>query len=266
MVRLLFTLRFARALVLTNLKAATALRGAFLLKVAFMMLNNVVFFVFWYVLFAKVPSIRGWRIGDMELLFGISATSFGLVQGFAGGVTHLGRLIDDGELDSLLTQPKPILLYALGSRSQPSGFGDSISGVGFLLASGYLSWSRAPVILLAVAAASITFVACGTIFFSVAFWVPRSATLSRQLWELLVTFSLYPESIFGGPLRLVLFTVFPAAFVGFLPVRVVREPTWANVALLGAGALVHLVVALVTFDRGRRRYSSGSRFSTVGSA
>lgn len=222
MVRLLFTLRFARALVLTNLKSAMALRGAFLLKVAFMMLNNVVFFVFWYVLFAKVPSIRGWRVGEMELLFGIT-TSYGLVQGFAGGVAHLSRLIDDGELDSLLTQPKPTLLYALGSRSQPSGFGDSISGVGFLLASGYVSWSRAPVILLAVAAASITFVACGTIFFSVAFWARRSATLSRQLWELLVTFSLYPESIFGGPLRLVLFTVFPAAFVGFLPVRVVRE-------------------------------------------
>jgi len=36
------------------------------------------------------------------------------------------------------------------------------------------------------------------------------------LWELLITFSLYPEPLFGGALRLALFAVLPAAFVGYI--------------------------------------------------
>lgn len=258
------TLVFARALIATNLKASAALRGAFLMNVAFMALNNATFFVFWWVLFDKVPAIRGWQIGDVELLFGICATSVGLVQGFAGGVTHLGRFIDDGELDTLLTQPKPPLLYALGSRSQASGFGDTLSGLGFLAVSRHLTWSSAPRVLLAVIAAGVTFVACGILFQSVAFWAPRTTNLSRQLWELLITFSVYPETLFGGPLRVVLFTVLPAGFVGYLPARVVREPTLANVAVMCAGAAAYLMVAIWVFGRGLRRYASGSRFSTFG--
>ena len=39
-------LRFARALLATNLKATLMLRGAFVVQVVFMALNNLTFFVF----------------------------------------------------------------------------------------------------------------------------------------------------------------------------------------------------------------------------
>lgn len=90
------TLRFASALLGTSLKAACALRGTFLLSMLFMALNNAIFFVFWWVLFERVPSIRGYGINDVELLFGITAASFGLMQACAGGLGQLSRLIDDG--------------------------------------------------------------------------------------------------------------------------------------------------------------------------
>ena len=38
------TLRFLRALLVTNFKASAALRGAFLLQAGFMALNNFIFF------------------------------------------------------------------------------------------------------------------------------------------------------------------------------------------------------------------------------
>ena len=44
------SLSFTRALVTTNLKAALALRGAFVIQVVFMALNNLTFFVFWWAL------------------------------------------------------------------------------------------------------------------------------------------------------------------------------------------------------------------------
>ena len=63
---------FAKALFGTNLRAVLAQRGAFAIQALFMMLNNVVFFVFWWVLFRNVPEVRGWRLSDVEVLFGIA--------------------------------------------------------------------------------------------------------------------------------------------------------------------------------------------------
>ena len=81
--------RFTRALFTTNLNAALALRGAFVMQTVFMMLNNIVFFVFWWVLLRRVPHLRGWQLSDVEVLFGITATSFGLVVAVTGGVRQL---------------------------------------------------------------------------------------------------------------------------------------------------------------------------------
>ena len=255
---------FTRALVATNFKATVALRGAFVIQVVFMALNNFTFFIFWWALMQHVTTLRGWQLGDIQMLFGMVAAAFGLTVTVAGGVRHLGRFIENGDLDTLLTQPKPVLVHALGLRSQPSGVGDLISGLIFVAWSGQISWSRLPVVVVVIAASAVIFVACGIVFFSLAFWLGRVETVATQLWELLVTFSLYPEPLFGGTLRLLLFTVLPAGFVGYLPVRIVRAPSLGNVTILVFVAIGYLCLAALIFDRGLRRYTSGSRFTTFG--
>src|SRR5262245_14869202 len=130
---------FPRALVATNVKATLALRSAFVIQVIFMALNNFTFFVFWWALMGHVTTLRGWRLGDIQMLYGVVAAAFGLTVTLAGGVRHLGRFIDDGDLDTLLTQPKSVLVKALGMRAQPSGFGDVISGLIFIAWSGQIS-------------------------------------------------------------------------------------------------------------------------------
>jgi ABC-2 type transport system permease protein len=258
------TLGFTRALAATNLKASLALRGAFVIQAAFMVLNNLTFFVFWWALMRHVPQLRGWRLDDVALLFGLVAASFGLTMTVAGGVRHLARFIDEGELDTLLTQPRPVLLQAIGIRSQPSGVGDVISGIGFMMWSGHLSWATLPLVAAAVVASAIVFLACGVVFFSLAFWLGRVESLARSVWELLITFSLYPEPLFGGMLRLALFTILPAGFAAYVPVQFVRSPSIAGTALLLAASGTYLAVAVHVFGRGLRRYASGSRFSMLG--
>ena len=258
------TVRFARTLLGTNLKAALMLRGAFVMQAAFMVLNNVTYFLFWWLLMRRVPDLRGWHLADIQVLFGVVTTGFGLAVTVAGGVRHLGRFINDGELDTFLAQPKPVLLYALGIRSQPSGVGDMLTGLTFIVLSGQVSWRGAPLVVLAVLAGTATFVACGVIFSALAFWMGDVETLARQLWELTITFALYPEPLFGGVLRLLLFTALPAGIVGYLPARVIRTSSWALAGALVVAAAVYLVAAIVMFNRGLKRYTSGSRFATLG--
>jgi ABC-2 type transport system permease protein len=252
------------ALIATSVKAAAILRGAFVTQIVFMALNNLTFFVFWWALMDRVPHLHGWRLEDVQVLFGVVAVAFGLAVSVAGGVRHLGRLIDSGELDALLTQPQPVLLYALGLRSQASGLGDALSGIVLIVLSGQVSWLEVPVAIAAIVASAVVIVASGIVFFSLAFWLGRMETMGRQLWELLITFSLYPEPLFGSTLRLALFTVVPAGLVGYVPARIVRDPSVADVAMLLSVAGLYIVVAVTMFERGLRRYASGSRFGVFG--
>jgi hypothetical protein len=81
-----------------------------------------------------------------------------------------------------------------------------------------------------------------------------------------ITFSLYPEPLFGGAMRLLLFTLLPAGFVGYLPARLARAPSLAVTFELAAAAVVYSGLAWCVFNRGLRTYSSGSRFEFNGEA
>ena len=97
-----------------------------------------------------------------------------------------------------------------------------------------------------------------------AFWLGKSDTVALQMWELVITFSLYPEPLFGGVLRLVLFTLIPAGWVGYVPAHLARHASAGQLLLLASAAVGYLAVAVVMFQRGLRRYASGSRFAVFG--
>ncbi|MET0387565.1 MAG: ABC-2 family transporter protein [Polyangiales bacterium] len=256
--------RFAGALITTSFRAALALRGSFWLQLGFMFLNNLCFFVFWWVLFARVGQVRGWSVHEVELLVGVSAASFGLAQVVAGGARHISRWVDEGELDPLLVQPKPTWLYAVGSRSNPSGMGDILSGALLMHWSGHVTASAVPLALLCVVCGALVFLGCALAFYSLAFWLAHTESLSRQVLDFTVLFSTYPETLFSGFLRFVLFTALPAGFVGYLPVRVLIGAQLTDLALLASGAAAFLGLGIWVFGRGLRRYASGSRFGVWG--
>lgn len=252
-------LRFVAALVGTNIKAAFALRGAFWLQAVFMIANNVLFFATWWIFFDRFESVRGWRAGDVMALFGIVAAGFGATVVLFGGIRDLARTISEGELDVFLTQPKSALLHVIGSRTVASGWGDLATGLLFVSLSGLISPATLPIALFAIASSACVFIATGIVLHSLAFWLGDIESLSRSAWEFLITFSTYPEPLFGGALRVVLFTVAPAGFIGYLPVSLLRD--FSGAALLGCGiaAATWLVAGAVVFRRGLRRYESGNR-------
>jgi ABC-2 type transport system permease protein len=139
-----------------------------------------------------------------------------------------------------------------------------VSGMIIIGWSGQVGWLDVPRVMVAILASAIVFVASGVMFFSLAFWLGKVDTLARQLWELVITFALYPEPLFGGALRLVLFTLIPAGWIGYVPARLAQQTSWSQLLLLIAAAAFYLAAAAVTFDRGLRRYVSGSRFAAFG--
>ncbi len=253
-------IRFARALVATNLQATFALRGAFWLQAAFMAANNVIFFTMWWIFFDRYEEIGGWRLADMTALYGIVALAFGLAVVLFGGASDLARKIAEGDLDPFLTQPKDPLLHAAASRSYASGWGDVASGIALIALSGYLTPASIPMAVVGALCGMVVFTAVAVLAQSSAFWLGPTQEWAQQAWEFLVTFSVYPQTIYGTFVRVLLFTVIPAGFVGFLPATLLRAPSaWALGATV-AGAALFAALAVLVFRRGLRRYASGNRF------
>lgn len=255
--------RYFAALAATNLKAALALRGSFWLQASFMLLNNLTFFITWIIFFDRFGNVRGWRLEDTAVLFGVVAGGVGLFGVLAHGGARLSQIVFDGELDPMLVQPKPPLLQAIGSRTVASGWGDFATGVFFLAIAGWREPAVLPFAVLGLVASAVVFTSTAVIVHSLAFWLGQVETLARQVWEFQLNFSLYPSTIFGGGLRVVLFTIIPAGFSGFLPAELVRDPAlMPTLALLG-GVAVYVALAVAVFSRGLRWYESGSRFGGV---
>jgi ABC-2 type transport system permease protein len=254
-------MRFFVALFSTNLRASFALRAAFWMQAGFMALNNILFFTIWWVLFDRFEEIRGWRVEDMAALYGIAAAGYGVAAVLAGGLRDLARKIDDGDLDAILTQPKSVLVLAVGSRTRPDGWGDIASGIGLLALSGTMGFTTWPLGVLAIALAAVMFVASGVVLHSTAFFLRRMGTLATQVQDFLLTFCVYPPTLFSGPLKVFLFTVLPAGLISYLPVEIVRTADPATIATAIAGTTTYAACAWWLFHRGLRSYCSGNRFS-----
>jgi ABC-2 type transport system permease protein len=69
----------------------------------------------------------------------------------------------------------------------------------------------------------------------------------------------YPQHPYGLTVRLILFTVFPTAFMSLVPVQAVRDGSWLEAIAVVVAAVVYSVIAAAIFNRGLRRYSSGNR-------
>lgn len=252
-------LDYMAALLRTSLRAGFARPVAALTTAAFMLGNNLIWYLVWVIYFANFSSLRGWTGSDLALLLGIVAWAFGLAVLLAGGGREMAQTIADGGLDVYLGRPRHPLPGLLARRSLPSGLGDMASALVFWLAFAGRGFGDLPFLLLVATAASVVVVATMTATQCLAFWLPRAATLCEELFQQFLMICFYPQHPFGFTVRLLLFTAFPAAFVGLLPVEAVRDGDVAKGFAVLAAALVYSGIAAAIFARGLRRYSSGNR-------
>jgi ABC-2 type transport system permease protein len=247
-----------------NLMAAMEYRAAFLLQAFGMALNNVIFLFFWWVLFTRLPSIRGWTMPMVATVFGLVALAYGLANALFGNCTRIASTIVTGDLDYYLALPADPLLHLLVSRMQFTAWGDALSGVGIFLFLVPGSLPRLPMFVLYSMLGALVFVGFGVIVGSLAFFLAQSQDISSYLFEAMISFSLYPIDIFPHAVRLILYTVVPAAIVGTLPARLLYGFDWLGLLALVAFTVLILIVARAVFNLGLRRYESGNRVTVRG--
>lgn len=249
---------FVATLIKMNLASAAAYRVSFLGQLLFMMLNNAIFLIFWWIFFTRFQRLGDWQLPDLLALFGTAAFAFGLSAVFMGNATRLGRFIVDGSLDAYLTVPRSPLLHILMSRMSPAAAGDMLFGITLFLCFTPDGLVKLPIFLLVGCLGAVTFVSFAVCAHSLTFFFGSAEGIGRLLHEAILTFSLYPETIFQGWSHALLFTALPAAFMSHLPVRMLRNPSPQVLLVLVIGAGCWAGLALAFFRYGLRHYESGN--------
>ncbi|MDQ3249189.1 MAG: ABC-2 family transporter protein [Chloroflexota bacterium] len=255
-------LTFLIALWKANLLAAMEYRVAFLAQAIGMFLNNAIYFLFWILFFQRFQTVRGWGLDEMLLLFAVVAVGFGLATFLFGNVLTLSTIISEGRLDYYLSLPRPVLLHVLAGSSSTSGLGDFVYGLCSFALAGYFTPDAIGRFVLGSLFSGLIMLAALVIAHSAAFWLGNASLLAAHTTNAIITFALYPITLFDGTAKVLLFTVLPAALVGAVPAEFVRRFSWQTLGQLALAALIFLVLAIVIFHRGLQRYESGSAIQT----
>jgi ABC-2 type transport system permease protein len=245
-----------------NQGAGMEYRVSFITQVVGMFLNNSAFIVFWLVLYSNLGDINGYAFGDVMFLWALTALGFGLAGVFLGNATQLSRTIYTGELDVYLLQPKPPLINFLLSRMSISAWGDIAYGILLFAFTQPPDPLRAALFALFSVLMALVLVSLRVFYHSATFFLGNAEDFAATASDLVLSFALYPGSIFEGPVLLLLHSLIPAALIAYIPVRLVHSFDPVTMLLLLAGDGAVMLAAWGAFRLGLRRYESGNRMGT----
>ena len=251
-------LKFLLAIWKANLLSVMEYRTSFLLQVLGMMANNFIYFAIWIIFFNRFKEVRGWGIGDMYVTFGILASAFGLVSLLFGNAFNLSDIISKGRLDYYLSMPRPVLLHTVSSRMISSGMGDFTYGFISYALSGQFTLDGLSRFILGTVLAAAVFAAFLIAIQSLAFWLGMMSNFTNLALNAMLTFGIYPITLFDNYAKFILFTIIPAALMGAVPAEFVRSFSWQVLTELLIGAIAFLFIAVAVFRLGLKRYESGS--------
>ena len=257
-------LQLAFAYARINLNAQLEYRGAFISEAVAMFINDGFWVAFWVIFFDRFPVVEGWSRNDVLMLWAVTAAGYGIAYAVMGNAAHLAGVIVNGQLDLWLLHPREVLSHLLLGRTVATAWGDA--AFGYLV---YLIFVRPDLahfglFILMTLSAALVVIGFGVMSASLTFYIGNGTMLAEQWRFAMISFATYPETLFSGVVKTLLFTVIPAGFVSYVPVHALRELSlwYAGAAILGAIAIT--TVGVTVFYIGLRRYESGNLISMNG--
>ncbi len=229
----------------------------FLTNISFMILNNASILVQWFILFRLREDVGGYTFREIMMLWGLTAASYGLSHILFARAFSLPELVIKGKLDAYLVQPKNVLISVITSSIRISAIGDLLYGI-ILMAFcrlGLREWILAALFLVT---GTVVFTAFSLLLGSLSFWFLRMDILENQTVMGMVSFATYPDGIFQGLSRFLLYFIIPVGMAVWHPVHVLaRFDAGMLLTVLGYTALL-VGISVTAFYRGLKRYASGN--------
>lgn len=237
------------------MQAAAANRASFGMQLSFMVANDAIWLIFWVLVFGHAETIRGWQLDEFFVLFGISTFAAGVAFGAFGGLRDTAKVLASGEIDALLTQPSPVYLRMLVRRVDVPMLGDIIFGMAMFALSGHGTSVSHWVLFLGTAmCAGVMMSAFIAAAHSLTFLLGGKPQVASLASNAALVFTMYPISIFGGALKLILFTVVPTALITAIPAQMVLHFSYGKLLIVVLSMLGLSLIGVLAYSGGLRHY------------
>ena len=234
--------------------------GFFIGLVAIFLVQGASLATIW-VTMRQVPSLNGWSLPEVLLIYGLVIFSRSCTQMFTEHIWVLGYYIRFGQFDRLLVRPINPLFHMLAEGFNTEAVGTFLLGGALIVTTGralgiFASPFNIAYLALAVASGAVIFFAVNLITGVSAFWIVDSIPVMGAVFENYL-FAHYPLTIFPKAVQLVLTWLIPYAFASFYPAsfllgRDVGPLVWLSPLV----ATVLLVIGYRFWLVGLRRYDS----------
>jgi ABC-2 type transport system permease protein len=188
--------------------------GAFLL--------SIIDFVGVWALFDRFGQLRGWRLPEIALFYGIVNVAWALTDAVGRGFDAFGSMVKDGGFDRVLLRPRSAALQLLGQELTVRRLGRLLQGalvLGYAVAALEVPWSAARILLLitAILGAGCAMLGLLVLQATSTFWT----TETLEVWNAFTYGGLmmaqYPLPIYRSWFRAVFTFIIPLGCVSYLP-------------------------------------------------
>lgn len=232
-------------------------KATFITNILFMILNDASFIIQWIVLFSLKDNVGGYEFKQVLLFWGMAAGIYGISRFFFYKAFSLSDIINEGKLDSYLVQPKNVLISVVSSDISVSAIGDLLYAYIVLFIYG-ATVENFLLFTFFIICGGITVSNISIITSSLSFWFSKSDAIMDTENTLMVNFATYPDGIFKGITKIILYTIVPVGLTNYIPVRLlIHFDIKLFLAVIGT-TILFMGLAFFVFYKGLKRYSSSN--------
>jgi len=217
--------RLYRRLVGAQVRSQMQYRVSFIVDFVGQFAGNIIDFATVLVFFTRAPTIGGWTLGEVGLLYGLSSISFACADMLASGFDYQvfgATMVRLGGFDQVLVRPVHPFLQVLASQFVVRRIGRILQGVvilGVALALLDVPWTPGQIGFMFVTIAGGVLFFMGLFIFGsgVSFWTVESLEAMNIVTYGGQFMTSYPMHIFQDWIRSIFMFVIPMAFVNYYP-------------------------------------------------
>lgn len=232
-------------------------KATFITNILFMILNDASFIVQWIILFSLKENVGGYEFKQVLLFWGIAAGIYGVSRFFFYKAFSLSDIINEGKLDSYLVQPKNVLVSVISSDVSISAIGDLLYGYIILILYG-ITIENFLLYTFFIVCGGITVANISIITSSLSFWFSKSDAVMDTVNTLMVNFATYPDGIFKGITKIILYTIVPVGLTNYIPVRLLIHFDIKLFLITIATTGFFMGLAFFVFYKGLKKYASSN--------
>jgi ABC-2 type transport system permease protein len=173
--------------------------------------------------FGPFPSILGWKVGEVALLYAVMSIGFGLSELIGAGIDSFDITIRRGEFDRVLLRPVGAFTQVIGSDFRLRRLGRLNQGViAFVIALNLLPglhWTLAKLAILSIGIASQAMIFLSVLLLgaTLCFWTVETTELTNILTYGGREMLSYPITIYNQFLQRFFLFIVPLAFGSYIP-------------------------------------------------